>query len=175
MADVGERMRVRRKVLNERKYFLWTYAILLWIQDLLLEISDSALQSLQTLANFGDGQYMNILSAPDPVSALQLGLSQQVVEPRSNLTAWLGCWSIARSTPQLAESWWLTTWGKISWGAPPCPVHLSGSRCRWLCRYAEISRWRPMCTFKDKGLYTCRLFWINRLWFILFLGSIGTR
>ena len=52
MADVGERMRVRRKVLNERKYFLWTYAILLWIQDLLLEISDSA---LQTLVNFGDG------------------------------------------------------------------------------------------------------------------------
>ena len=44
-----------------------------------------------------------------------------------------------------------------------------------LYRYAEISRWTPMCTFNDKGVYTCRLFWINRLWFILFLGSIGTR
>ena len=52
MADEGEQKRVRREVLSERKYFLWTYAILLWIQDLLLEISDSA---LQTLVNFGDG------------------------------------------------------------------------------------------------------------------------
>ena len=115
---------------------------------------------------------MNILSASDPVSALQVGLSQQVVEPRSNLTAWLGWSSIARSTPQLAESWWSTTRGKISWGAPSCPVHLSGSRCRWFYRYAEIFRWRPMCTFKDKGVYTCRLFWLNRLWFISFLGSM---